>query len=94
MTNEEIIANEQGRLASEGILKMVKVGEDVMPEPIHTFAKWKELGFAVKKGEHAVAKIMIWKGITKKNEKEEDETKVFMKLSAFFAWSQVKKIEA
>lgn len=42
MTNEEIIQNEK---------KVLGMGEF---EPLHTFQKWKEMGFKVKKGEHAV----------------------------------------
>lgn len=37
MTNEEIIQNEK---------KLLGMGEF---EPLHTFAKWKEMGFKVKK---------------------------------------------
>lgn len=39
MTNEEIIQNTK---------KQLGMGEF---EPLHTFQKWKEMGFKVKKGE-------------------------------------------
>ena len=65
------------------------------PEPIHTFARWKDLGFRVKKGEHAVAKFMIWKGAEKQlkdengNPLDETELRMFMKTACFFSPTQV-----
>lgn len=44
MTNGEIILKESIRLMEKGELKGIKLGEEIMPEPIHTYAKWKELG--------------------------------------------------
>lgn len=41
MTNEEIIQNTK---------KSLGMGEF---EPLHTFQKWKEMGFKVKKGAHS-----------------------------------------
>ena len=93
MTNAAIIMQEQVNLLEQGKIKAMQIGGNVLPEPIHTFMKWKELGYSVKKGEKAITKLTIWKGITKKNDKEEDETKMFMKTSAFFAFSQVEKIQ-
>lgn len=71
MTNSEIIFRASTELMQQGILRQVDTmpGEDQdgnpveipIPEPIHTFAGWKELGFIVKKDEHAVANFMIWK---------------------------------
>lgn len=49
MTNEEIIQNEK---------KVLGMGEF---EPLHTFQKWKEMGFKVKKGEHATVCTKLWK---------------------------------
>lgn len=68
------------------------------PEPIHTFNAWKELGFSVKKGEHAIAKFTIWKykPETIKNENGEDEEsgEMFMKTAHFFKGDQVEPIKA
>ena len=66
------------------------------PEQIHTFARWKALGFSVKKGEKAVAKFPIWKCAIKKSEDEltEEDKRLFMKLSAFFSAAQVEKSAA
>ena len=45
MTNAEIIQRESERLVEDGVLKMVKVGDDELPEPIHTFNGWKDCGY-------------------------------------------------
>ena len=65
-------------------------------EELHTFAKWKELGFSVKKGETSRHRITIWKGSERKQKNPETgeiETvggdAVFMKQSCFFLASQV-----
>lgn len=67
-----------------------------MPEAIHTFALWKQLGYSVKKGEKAIAKFAIWKHTSKtvENEdgEEEEKTNMFLKTAAFFKLSQVEKI--
>lgn len=105
MTNQMIIMMNQVELAKEGILDYtgrtidVKMPDDsVMSfkevEEIHTFQKWKSMGFQVQKGEKAVAQFMIWKHVLKKNkETDEDESKMFMKKASFFKRSQVKEIE-
>ena len=97
MTNATIILDESLRLVEQGVLKMVNVGGEEMPEPIHTFQKWKELGYSVKKGEKSKIKFPIWK-YTKKtvkdNDNEEEKTSMFMKTAAFFTFAQVEKIEA
>lgn len=79
-----------------------------MPEEIHTFAVWKSMGYSVKKGEHAIAKFPIWKYTAKmldtntgnaETDKMNEEinnqggkTNMFMKVAAFFKYSQVEKI--
>ena len=88
MTNNEMIFRATMELVLNG---------DIQPdEEIHTFARWKALGFSVKKGEHAIVKIPIWKMGTKKDEDgEEKETgRMFVKTSAFFATSQVEPLKA
>lgn len=47
MTNAAIIEHESLRLVEQGVLRMVNIGGMDMPEPIHTFNGWKELGFQV-----------------------------------------------
>jgi len=64
-------------------------------EPVHTFAYWKQIGFNVRRGEHALMKIYIWKGIqheTKSPEGPTVEDIIFMKKAAFFGRSQVEPI--
>lgn len=110
MTNEMIILWESVELMGKGIIGTTgrtfevedKDGNKRIlqePEPIHTFDGWKERGYAVKKGEHAVASFRIWKYITgKKNaeegaEGENDGSRCIMKKAFFFKASQVEKIK-
>ena len=108
MTNEMIIMNESIRLMEEGVLhgcgQFVEVeNEDgtkktlELPEEIHTFNGWKSLGYSVKKGEKSRIKFPIWKHTTKKIEKdgeEEERSRMFQKVSAFFTFDQVEPITA
>lgn len=106
MTNKQIIFAEEQNLAEQGKIKYtgrVVVMQSMDGEPIefketeqiHTFAAWKELGYVVKKGQKAVAKFPIWKYVSKKNEEtNKEDSKMFMKVAAFFSSSQVEKITA
>ena len=86
MTNQQIIETE----------KMLRN----ITEEIHTFERWKELGFSVKKGERSTIKFPIWKygkSVEKENEDGTIEKKggyCFMKMSAFFTEKQVEPIKA
>lgn len=82
MTNAAIILDVSVRLMNDGILKgtgrfLDVVNEDgsteklEIPEEIHTFNAWKQRGFIVRKGEHAVASFPIWKYVTRKNASDE-----------------------
>jgi len=113
MTNAQIIFNESMELMKAGIIGTTGrtfIFEDAdgnkkeiqEPEPLHTFAKWKELGYSVKKGEHAKAAFYIWKAGKGKKASEEDATdgeknpeqmKMFMKKAFFFTFDQVEKIK-
>ena len=92
MTNAEIIYMESIELVKQGVLKAI-AGQ---PEPIHTFAKWKSMGYSVKKGEKAIAKITIWKYTSRTKTDDDgneiDDSKCFPKVSAFFKTSQVEKV--
>ena len=108
VTNSMIILLESVKLMEQGILggtgEMI-VYEDgngnkkqvEMPEPIHTYQKWKELGYQVRRGEKAIAKFPIWKYSESKrkddDEQEKAHAKMFMKVSAFFKLSQVDRKE-
>ena len=106
MTNAKIILMESIKLMEEGVIGKSITGDKVltpdgkevdMPEPIHTFAVWKLLGYKVKAGEHAIAKFPIWKYTSKKVEDENgedtDRADMFLKTSAFFKKSQVERTE-
>ena len=106
MTNAMIILWESVDLMAQGILQgsgrtiLVedKDGNEIeveLPESIHTYQRWKELGYQVRKGEHAVAKIRIWKHTARQKDENptEYEERMFMKNAAFFKASQVDKIE-
>ena len=65
-------------------------------EEIHIFAKWKSLGYAVRKGEKSNIKFTIWKYTNSKvDDDETGEEKAghaFMKMASFFTASQVRPI--
>jgi len=104
MTNAQIIFLEGQKLAEAGVINYTgrtfkalnPAGEEVTireTEDIHTFAAWKEMGYAVRKGEKAVAKFTIWKHTAKENEETGQlDSRMFMKTAAFFKASQVDKI--
>ena len=110
MTNAQIIFNAQLKLMEQGVIgstgrQLTYEKEDGTkelvpePEPIHTYAIWKELGYQVSKGQKAIATIQIWKHTEPatrkdKNSGEEMEVgeKMFMKTAYFFKRDQVEEI--
>lgn len=89
-TNKEIIMAEQ---LMRGIV-----------EEVHTFQKWKSLGYQVKRGEKALFQTNLWK-MSKKKQKENNENETdnndkekknnnyfFMAKSSLFGRSQVEPI--
>ena len=103
MTNEQIIMQKsvelmkRGVLACAGTMECVSMdGESIevdMPEQIHTVRGWNELGFKVRKGEHAIAKFAIWSA-SKKKPKDDDEqptTELHMRNASWFKESQVER---
>lgn len=108
MTNAEIIFAEGQRLAEEGLIQYTgktfkaqmedgSVMEFRETEPIHTYAVWKELGFQVMKGQHAITKLTIWKYKPPKDDEQVslvDRGEMFMKTAHFFSQSQVEKVGA
>ena len=105
MTNAMIILLEQVKLHEAGVLnatgKMLEMidGTEIPEiEPIHTYFHWKNLGYQVKRGEHAVAKFPVWKYTKgKKKDMSEEEAQAkgfcFMKMSSFFSERQVEPIK-
>ena len=120
MTNAQIILNEsislmeQGKLKGSGQYAEIETESGPMtvelPEEIHTFNGWKQLGFSVKKGEKSSIKFPIWKHTTKmlntdtgnaeldkmntQINEQGGQTNMFMKMSAWFTASQVEPIKA
>lgn len=104
MTNAEIIFAAEQELAERGKIQYTgrtlefedSEGKKIIfkeTEEIHTYNTWKELGYQVQKGQKAVAKFVIWKYSSKFDEvSQRDESKMFMKKSAFFSRSQVEAI--
>lgn len=106
MTNEQIIFLHRIDLMGKGIIgttgrKIEIVGANgerkiiMEPEEIHTFAGWKQLGYVVKCGEHAISKFKIWK-YTLKKAKEEDEAeteRMIMTEAFFFSERQVEVMQ-
>ena len=88
ITNAQMIA--------EQTFELIRAGRISPDEEIHTFQRWKELGFSVRKGEHAVAKFPIWKMATKKDDDGEEKATghCFGKMSFFFSTAQVDPIPA
>lgn len=110
MNNATIILLESVKLMEEGKLK--GTGEKIVveeadgnkkeyeiPEQIHTFQRWKSMGYSVKKGQKAIAKFPIWKYTKGKKPDDMDEEEAaekgycFLKMSSFFTTDQVEKIE-
>ena len=105
MTNGEIILRQSLELLAQGILKPTgrvftqelpdgTTAEFPEPEPIHTYNGWKDIGYQVKKGEHAKAMFPIWKYSGKKDEEtgEEADGHCFMKKAFWFTFDQVEKV--
>lgn len=109
MTNEEIIYKESVKLMKQGVLKVAgqvdyidtATGETTkvdMPECIHTFKGWNDLGYKVKKGEHAKAKFAIWTLAKKKEQDEDDKEAVanptmYLHTAYWFTLEQVERRE-
>ena len=109
MTNFQIIANamiDSGLATKEMIAEIVKNKQEL---PLHTFADWKNRGYKIKKGEHAVMTAVIWKRKFKKKiiedapvdlveefkDEEVEDTGNFVRTKAFFfREDQVEKFKA
>ena len=93
MTNDEIIFN--GICAHLGIDKeqgLVLLEAGQLPV-YHTYEVWKQLGYQVRKGEHADMKLTIWKqGKAKEDENGKQlPARMFLKTAHFFGRGQVDK---
>lgn len=96
MEHQEVLAKERKIKYTGRVLKfttpMGEVIEYKETEQICTFMEWKNKGYKVIKGQKAVAKFPIW--VPTKNKVGEDkiEIRFWLKNSAWFSESQVKKI--
>lgn len=95
MTNFKIVMNEAinaGLFTKEEIENFISKNQH---PPIFTYQEWQKQGFQVKKGEKAKLTCKIWKPKrTKKEEQNEEDTgEFFLKMSNFFIFEQVEKIE-
>jgi hypothetical protein len=101
----EIIRHASLELMAQGILKptgrtyIVELADGSTQEfpeiePIHTYNGWKELGYQVKKGEHAKAQFSIWKWKGQKNEEtgEEEGGTCYQRKAFWFTFDQVEKV--
>lgn len=78
MTNEQIVMQERINAMEKGIIgttgRMLETADgQFIPEPeaLYTFQAWKELGFKIIKGQHAVVTTKLWK---KKKQKDSDSS--------------------
>lgn len=110
ITNAMIILQESVRLMEAGIIRgsgeyaIIDGGDGPrrieLPEALHTFERWKALGYSVKKGEHARAAFDIWKYVSRKSKPQDgDEADAgpagghcIMKKAFFFTRDQVEAL--
>ena len=97
MTNFQIISN-------EAINNNIYTKEEIESQIINygqllikTFAEWQKVGYAVKRGEKAKIKCLIWrhKNMNKEEEdKEPNESDGYYKTTAYlFTFEQVQKVK-
>lgn len=100
MTNDEIILEKQYELLHEGKIGTMTIRGHLMPEPIHTRRRWKELGYKVKKGEKPIAKFEVWRTpktrvvADAEGDLTEEAVKSTMRLemAEFYAYYQVEEL--
>ena len=98
MSNFEIIANSaiaEGIYTKEQVEAIIGQGFRL---PLHTFAEWKRMGYAVKKGEKARMTCRIWKFTDKEVEQTEDveeqtDSHYYLTKAFFFTREQVEEIK-
>ena len=110
MTNEMIILTKSVELMNAGVIKGTgkyaeaeingKIEKFEIPEEIHTYDRWKKLGFQVQRGQTSFIKFKVW-FFTGRNQMVDDNDentnqrgKCYMKTASFFTAEQVKAIEA
>lgn len=102
MTNFELIG---GAIIAEGIMTKEELDTYMAAHfgslpPYHTYKRWQELGYQVKKGSKADFKCVIWKPRRNNNKHDEESNEevdhdgFFQKVSFFFGIAQVEKAGA
>ena len=114
MDNKTIIFLKRVELMEKGVLKgtgefvEVEINGEIrkfeIPEEIHTYKRWQELGYQVTKGESSFIKFKVWTYDNRRIEEEAENgngntntrrrRKCFLKTSAFFTMAQVHIPEA
>lgn len=79
-------------MSNAEIIRTAQVLHNITEE-VHTYGKWKAMGYQVKRGSKALFKTTIWKYTSRKNDEGETESHMFMKSAGFFGRSQVEKIK-
>lgn len=103
---QAIALAEAGKIGYTGEILTVEInGEEITmkePEQIHTYARWKAMGYQVRRGEKAIAKFKVWKYAAAKKKADDDSEektasadrgKMFLKQAAFFSATQVEPIK-
>ncbi|MBR4589650.1 MAG: hypothetical protein IKO36_03210 [Bacteroidaceae bacterium] len=110
MTNEMIIMMESVRLMKEGVIKGTgkfaeaeingKIEKFEIPEEIHTYERWRKMGYQVQKGQTSFIKFKVWFYTGRNGRSQEVEEgaensrqqrgKCYMRMTAFFTADQVK----
>ena len=94
MTNDEIVLRKTAQYLGISVDEAANMAMLGTLPVFHTYAYWQELGYQVQKGEKAKFSAKIWKQGHRKDDEGQAHEIMFLKQSAFFAFDQVKKIEA
>ena len=93
MTNQEIIFKEacMAKLYTEEEALAIIAEHGSLS--LHTYATWKQLGYQVKKGEHALITCKLWKKKQSKDDDENDpDAPMYLVKSFLFSKDQVEAI--
>ena len=101
MTNETMIFNaaiDAGIFTEEEAMSYLSAG---MRLPLHTYAQWAALGYQVKRGEHAVLKMRLWKYKNRRQNVQDEDTvdapesrdDFFLTTANLFHISQVERVQ-
>ena len=108
MTNAMIILLKSVELMEQGVIKGTgqfreaeingEIRKFEIPEEIHTYAKWKQMGYQVIKGQKSNIKFQVWKyqsgqqvEDTDDNQNEATGGRCYLRTASFFTRSQVKE---